>query len=448
MGSDNKLKNMINTVTVVGANGTMGLNVSAIFAAFGNAAVYLVSREAEKSVRAREKACLSVRADSIKGRLIPVDYSSLEECVDRSDLIFEACAEDHTVKKAVHEKIAACLQGKTGRKYVCTGTSGLSVTVLAELYPKECRSRFYGMHFFNPPYQMTLCEMTPTIYSEGDPSAFSELKEYAQKILYRTVVQTKDTPAFLGNRIGFQFINEALQNAERLKYNGGIDYIDTVLGAFTGRSMPPLATANFVGLDVHKAIVDNLFANTDDYAHSTFALPDFVNKLVAEGKNGKKVGEGFYKTILLDNGKKTHWVFDIEHETYREKIAYSFPFAEIMIDALRVGDYRTAISTLVENRSSEAMLCCKALLNYIVYSLFAASEMGCDASAADDVMAAGFRWCPPLSLYEAFSEITDFEKLCEQRLSEDVRETVLKYRLFEMLHPSKYDFRRFLLAKH
>lgn len=448
MESENKLKSMINKVTVVGANGTMGLNVSTIFAAFGNATVYLVSRELEKSVSARERAYLSVRADSIKERLIPVDYSNLEECIDCSDLIFEACAEDYTVKKAVHEKIAACLKGKVGNKYICTGTSGLSVSALSELYPKEYRSRFYGMHFFNPPYQMTLCEMTATVYSEDDPTSFFELKEYAQKVLYRTVVQTKDTPAFLGNRIGFQFINAALQNAERLKYNGGIDYIDTVLGAFTGRSMPPLVTANFVGLDVHKAIVDNLFANTDDYANSTFALPNFVNELIAEGKTGRKAGGGFYKTILLDDGEKAHWVFDIEHATYREKIVYSFPFAEIMINALRVGDYHAAISALVENRSNEAMLCCNALLNYIVYSLFAALEMGCDAAAADDVMATGFHWCPPLALYEAFSEVMNFERLCEQRLDEGVQKIAIKYRLFDMLHPSKYDYRRFLIAKH
>lgn len=439
---------LIHTVTIVGANGTMGRNVSAIFAAFGNATVYMVSRDAEKSAEACEAACLSVRADSIKKRLIPLDYAALEEAVGRSDLIFEACAENYAVKKEVHGRIAACLRDKGDKKYLCTGTSGLSVTLLAEQYPEEYRSRFYGMHMFNPPYQMTLCEMTPTAYTSKDLPAFSALKAYARDVLRRTVVQTADTPAFLGNRIGFQFINEALRDAVRLKYNGGIDYIDTILGAFTGRSMPPLATANFVGLDVHKAIVDNLYENTSDYAHDTFLLPAFADKLVAEGKTGKKAGEGFYKTIHLDNGKKAHWVYDIEHGVYREKIAYSFPFAEMMIDALRVGDYRAAFSALVENRSPEAVLCCKALLNYIVYSLFAASEMGCDAAAADDVMAMGFRWCPPLSLYEAFSAVTDFETLCKQRLSSDVSETVLQYGLLEKLHPSRYDFRRFLLAKH
>jgi 3-hydroxyacyl-CoA dehydrogenase len=65
----------------------------------------------------------------------------------------------------------------------------------------------------------------------------------------------------MGNRIGFQFINNAMQFAVKYKDKGGIDYIDAILSGFTGRSMPPLVTSDFVGLDVHKAIVDNVFQN-------------------------------------------------------------------------------------------------------------------------------------------------------------------------------------------
>ena len=80
----------IKTVTVVGANGTMGTNVAAMFASFGNAKVYMVSRDIEKSNKAIVKAIKSVRAESIKNNLIPADYSMLESCVSCSDLIFES----------------------------------------------------------------------------------------------------------------------------------------------------------------------------------------------------------------------------------------------------------------------------------------------------------------------------------------------------------------------
>ena len=82
---------MINpkTVTVVGANGTMGSNVSAIFASFGNARVYMVSRDKEKSKKAAVKSAKSVKADAITANLIATDYSMLADCVKASDLVFE-----------------------------------------------------------------------------------------------------------------------------------------------------------------------------------------------------------------------------------------------------------------------------------------------------------------------------------------------------------------------
>lgn len=82
----------IHTVTMLGANGTMGRNIASIFASFGGAKVYLVSRTVEKSIQAKEKAYRSVRAESIKEKMIPTDYSKLEQCIINSDLIFEACA--------------------------------------------------------------------------------------------------------------------------------------------------------------------------------------------------------------------------------------------------------------------------------------------------------------------------------------------------------------------
>lgn len=447
------MKNNFNTVTIIGANGTMGRNIAAIFASFGNATVYLVSRSMDKSIVAKNKAYMSVRAESIKEKMIPSDYEHLEECVKKSELIFEACAETWEVKETVHKRIAAVLDdidygvASPEKKVFCSGTSGLSITKLAEFYPVKYRHQFMGMHFFNPPYQMTLCEMTPTKYTERDRSAFVAVKEYADLILHRTVVETADTPAFLGNRIGFQFINDALQVAEKYKYNGGIDYVDSIIGSFTGRSMPPLVTANFVGLDVHKAIVENIYNNTEDYAHDTFKLPEFVKELIDGGRIGRKAGEGFYKTVIHDSGTKIHQVYDIAHGCYREKIKYTFPYVEEMLAFLQVGEYESAFYTLVENKSMEAKLCCEFLLKYIVYSLNTSKMVGCKIGAADDVMATGFHWCPPLAMMEAISAVTNFENLCEERLEPQIVAILKTQRLLEGIDKSRYDFRRFMLAK-
>lgn len=80
-------RGLINVVTVLGANGTMGRNIAAIFASFGNAKVYLVSRTKEKSIKAKSKAYQSVRAESVKEKMLPADYSELEQCIRQSDLI-------------------------------------------------------------------------------------------------------------------------------------------------------------------------------------------------------------------------------------------------------------------------------------------------------------------------------------------------------------------------
>lgn len=438
----------INTVTVIGANGTMGRNISAIFAAFGNARVYLVSRSMEKSIAAKDKAYLSVRAESVKEKMIPADYEKMEECIQKSDLIFEACAEDWSVKEDVHSRISVALEENGADKIICSGTSGLSLTKLAELYPEKYRHQFMGMHFFNPPYQMTLCEMMPTVYTEADRSVFETVKDYAKVILRRTVVETKDSPAFLGNRIGFQFICEAMHAAEKYKYNGGIDYIDSILGPFTGRSMAPLVTANFVGLDVCAAIMENLYENTKDFSRDAYVIPEYMKQMLRDGRIGRKAGAGFYKTLIHDSGVKIHQVYDIEHNCYRERIRYTFPFVDNMIASLRTGDYGPAMKTLVTNQSIEARLCCEFLMKYIVYSLSMAHELGCGNKAADAAMAAGFHWCPPLALMEAFNTVTDFKKLCEERLAGDILRIIEEQGLFKNnIEKSRYDYRKFLLAK-
>ena len=155
----------ITTVTVVGVTGTMGANVAGIFASFGNAKVYAVGRDIEKVKRTIPRIVKSVKADSIAINLIPADFSMLEQCVAESDLVFEGSSEDIKVKTEIATQVAKALKPTA---VSCTGTSGLSITTLAECYPEEVRGHFFGVHMFNPPYSMSLCELTPTRYSDKE----------------------------------------------------------------------------------------------------------------------------------------------------------------------------------------------------------------------------------------------------------------------------------------
>lgn len=426
---------VINTVTVIGATGTMGANVAGIFASFGNAKVYCVGRDIEKVRQTLPRIAQSVKAETIAKKLAPADFSMLETCVAESDLVFESSKEDIEIKKGIAWRVGLALRPHA---ISCTGTSGLSITDIANCYPEGLKEHFFGVHMFNPPYSMSLCELTATPFC--DRRMWTELKEYLETVLFRTVVEVKDSPAFLGNRIGFQFINEALQYAERFKDNGGIDYIDAILGPFTGRSMAPLITSDFVGLDVHRAIVDNIHENTDDYAHQTFVFPQFAQRLIEQKKLGRKSGGGLYQLLKYENGLRRKTVLDINTGLYRDVMPYVFPFAEKMKRCIAEGDYREAVVQLIGNHSQEAEICRHFLLNYIVYALYAAREVGYAIDAADDVMATGFNWCPPLAMIQALSTVADVPLLVRESLP-NVCKTIDIDALFAETKPSKYDYR-------
>ena len=428
----------INVVTVIGATGTMGANVAGIFASFGNAKVYCVGRDIEKVKKTIPRIVRSVKADAIRNNLVPADFSMLEECVADSDLIFESSKEDIEIKKEIAERVSKAMKPDA---VSATGSSGLSITEISQSYPDSLRPRFFGIHMFNPPYTLSLCELIATEFS--DLSLKNELKEYLSSTLHRTVVEVKDSPAFLGNRIGFQFINEALQCAEKYKDNGGIDYIDAILGPFTGRSMAPLVTSDFVGLDVHNAIVNNIYENTNDYAHETFVFPSFAKKLIEEGKTGRKSGSGLYRTIKQDDGSVRQSVYDINTGTYRDVIAYAFPFADNMRSMLKNGNYIKAYEQLVNNHSQEAEICISFLLKYILYSLYATREVGFAIESADEVMATGFNWCPPLAMYQLFSLVSDVPALIKERLPDICAKIDVDSYLAD-IRDSEFDYRPFL----
>ena len=179
---------------------------------------------------------------------------------------------------------------------IASGTSGLSIKELSKEF-KDKAQNFFGIHMFNPPYNLTLCELI--IHDSKQENLAQQLADYLSNNLKRTVIKVKDKTAFLSNRIGFFFINESLRLANENIDEGGIDYIDAILGCFTGRNMPPLTTADFVGLDISKAIIDYVYENTNDIFRNSFEMPSYVNKLIENGKIGKKlIWDYFIKTMI------------------------------------------------------------------------------------------------------------------------------------------------------
>ena len=153
------------------------------------------------------------------------------------------------------------------------------------------RKHFLGIHLFNPPQVIVGTEVIP--HPETDPQVTRKACEMLAHQLGRKVIVTRDRPAFVGNRVGFKVLNECAQ----LSQEHGVAFIDYVVGPHTGRAMAPLATIDLVGWDVHKAIVDNVYANTEDEARTAFRMPSFMERGVEAGHLGDKTPKlgGFYR---------------------------------------------------------------------------------------------------------------------------------------------------------
>lgn len=424
----------INTVTIIGGNGTLGKGISGIFASFGNAKVYVVARTLEKAVSAIEEAALSVKAFSIKENLVPKTYNDLNAIIPESDLIFESVKEDLKVKSDIHQLINKCSRENT---IIATGTSGLSIDDLANNYDEEKRKKFVGIHFFNPPYSMTLCELIPSKYNKNDKEYINNLKKYLENILLRDVVIVKNQPAFIANRIGFMFMNEALIYADMYKAQGGIDYIDSILGSYTGRNMPPLQTVNFVGLDVHKAIVDNVYNNSTDKDY--FLLPNYVNDLIKENKLGLKVNEGLYKKS--DNETL---VYDIETGKYRNIIQYEFPFKMEAINEFKKANYKEGFDCIKNSESEESKICMSFLLKYILYAIKLAKESCENVSDCDIAMSKGFNWIPPIALVEVLGGVDEVIALCNKYLG--LKDEYKK--ILSGISNSRFSYEKYIKAKN
>lgn len=430
----------INTVAVLGANGTMGRNVSAIFASFGHAKVYMICRTIEKSKKAVIQAYQSIRAESIKNLLIPATYDDLENIISQSDLIFESLAENFNIKKEMYFKIKPYL--KDGA-IVSTGTSGLSIEELSKTF-EEKSDYFFGIHMFNPPYSLTLCELI--VHNKSQKELANKLKKYLSSQLNRTVVEVKDSPSFLGNRIGFFFINEALHYAEKCKDEGGIDYIDSILGAFTGRNMAPIFTADFVGLDVTKSIIDYIYEKIDDEFKNNFKSTDYLNNLVEKRNLGRKTNKGLY---YKDKDRNLIFVYDIKQKNYRLRNQYNFYFANEMINFIKTGNYDRAIHILIDDESHEAIICKEMLLKYIIYSLKISYEVSNDIASCDDAMATGFSWLPPIAMIDLFGGINIIQNLAEKYLDEKYVSIIADKDILDKLPEcSEYDYRSFLKARY
>ncbi|KLD64800.1 3-hydroxyacyl-CoA dehydrogenase/enoyl-CoA hydratase family protein [Dyella japonica] len=304
----------IRKAAVLGA-GVMGAQIAAHLSNAGVETVLfdLPAKEGPKSgialkaIANLQKLSPAPLADkNVAATLIPANYDEHLDHLKDVDLVIEAIAERMDWKLDLYKKIATHLSPTA---VIASNTSGLSINQLAEALPEEMRHRFSGVHFFNPPRYMHLVELIPTKLT--NKNVLEGLEAFLTTALGKGVVYAKDTPNFIGNRIGVFSMLATMHHTQQ--FGLGFDTVDALTGPAVGRpKSATYRTADVVGLDtmahVIKTMADTL---ADDPWHEYFKAPVWLSALIEKGALGQKTGAGFYRKagkdiVVLDVAKQDY----------------------------------------------------------------------------------------------------------------------------------------------
>lgn len=386
----------IERVVVLGANGTMGYGSAALFTTAVPEVTFLARTKA-KAEEGLAAAIKQVRSPTVANHAKTGDYDNdLAAAVAGADLIFEALTEDFDLKKDIFDKVEAA---RSDDSIVATVTSGLSINSLCEGRSESFRKNFLGLHFFNPPNVIVGTELIAG--RDTDPAVVDFVDAFSQLRLGREMVRTADTPAFAGNRVGFKVMNEVAQLAGEI----GVLLTDKLIGPYTGRAMTPLATVDLVGWDIHRAIVDNVYENTDatnDEAHATNKLPDYMAALMDKGVLGNKTGGGFFKR----GPNKQRLVLDPKTGDYTPEAEIALPdlgYIDEVAALHRDGRYREGMQVFLNADGEYAKIARGVIAGYIAYAFNRVGEVTDSIDGIDRIMGMGFNAAPPSVLVDTLT---------------------------------------------
>src|ERR1700729_4133284 len=213
------------------------------------------------------------------------------------DWIIEAVVENLDLKRALLRKVEAIRKPGT---IVTTNTSGLPVGKISEGFSDDFRRSWFGTHFFNPPRYMRLLELIPT--PEADRAAIDAVSHFCDVHLGKGVVLAKDTPNFIGNRIGTFSVLNVMHLMQEMDLS--IEDVDALTGqCFGWPKSATFRTIDLVGLDILGHVVGNMTANVHD-ERSDLRLPDFFSQMIERKWLGDKTKGGFYKKAKGGEGKE------------------------------------------------------------------------------------------------------------------------------------------------
>ena len=295
------------------------------------------------------------------------------------DWVVEAIVENLAIKQDLWKRVAAFWRPGM---VVSSNTSGISIAQMVEEAPDEFRRSFLGTHFFNPPRYMKLLELIPT--PETDPQVLTLMEQFGEKVLGKGVVLAKDTPNFIGNRIGTYGMMAVLDVMQQMGL--GADEVDTLTGPIIGRpGSATFRTLDMVGIDTFVHVADNCRSTIADPVEAlVFTVPTYVREMVTRGWLGQKSGQGFFK-------KEGDQVSTLQPDTfeYRPRKKANFP----SLDAAKpLPDPRERLRTLVYADDKAGQFLWEVMKRTLVYSANKVGEIADDLVAIDRAMKWGYNW--------------------------------------------------------
>lgn len=341
-----------------------------------------------------------------KKNLALIEAGNFDDDMERLkdvDWIIEVVVENLDIKKQVFEKVDR--YRKPG-SIVSSNTSGISVEAMSEGRSEDFQKHFLGTHFFNPPRYLKLLEVIPTKNTDAKVLAF--MKQFGEDKLGKGVVEGKDTPNFIANRIGTYGLLVTLQ--EMLKGGYSVGEVDSITGPLIGRpKSATFRTLDVVGLDTFVHVANNVYEQVDGKEKEVFAVPDFMKEMLNKGWLGSKSGQGFF----LKQGKE---ILELDPKTLEYGPRKKLKTAATELSKQEKG-IANKMKALIYADDRAGQLLWNILSPALLYSAELLGNIADDVVAIDQAMKWGFGWeLGPFEVWDAIGVEKSVKKMEEASL--------------------------------
>ncbi|MGK6349816.1 3-hydroxyacyl-CoA dehydrogenase NAD-binding domain-containing protein [Parapedobacter sp. DT-150] len=361
----------------------------------------MVNQSLDTAIKSNPSPIFSARS----ARLITTgNFDDDMAAIASADWVIEVVVERLDIKQQVFDQVE---QHRKPGTLVTSNTSGIPIHLMGEGRSDDFRRHFCGTHFFNPPRYLRLLEIIPT--SDTKPEVVDFLMHYGDKFLGKTTVLCKDTPAFIGNRIGVYSMLALTHLVEQLGLT--VEEVDKFTGPAMGHpKSATFRTADVVGLDTLVNVANGLAENAKgDEAKGVFQLPAYLQQMVEKKWLGEKSGQGFYKKIKDDKGNSEILALDLKTLEYRKQDKVK----SATLEATKpVDDIRKRMKVYEQGTDKAG-----AFFRAMHYPLFEyvsrrVPEITDEFFRIDDAMRAGFGWeLGPFEVWDALGVKETIEKI-------------------------------------